>query len=381
MSLARRVEDRKVIVQKAQASYRPHKRPKIVLEEDEYIDGLSKVIRHNFFPGLEEFEEEEQGLSAQIYERPGSTQKRSSGNSRSHTPLTNSLKGPSDVALGPGSSIASGARRKDIGSGPDTNLTLECYQAKYTSEDNASFLDILDRTNLRTRERYAWHYNNNKVYSDNVERHELRIAAEREAEKLQVGWIDDRPAVREGWKVQPKNALMFQVDPSDAVETGHTSVKTISYSATRLPPEATYSESASNAILDVREEEEEDEPRVNGFTFIEEPDSPQLTAPTRTKEAHNPFKIAETPARDQLLERMTRNRRPLTASRTPHASMLGKGIATPKFKSSPILSPAAHRLLAGKGKSPGTAVRSDPFGAGDQLRDRLRTPHGRSKLK
>ena len=41
---------------------------------------------------------------------------------------------------------------------PDTNLSLDEFVAKYTSEDNASFNDIIDQARERLRSRYRWVY-------------------------------------------------------------------------------------------------------------------------------------------------------------------------------------------------------------------------------
>ena len=246
------------LIKRAQSSYKPHVRPKIVLEEDEYIDGLSNVIKHNFFPDLVNQDE----------------------------------KAPA--------------------------LSLERYQSKYTSEDNASFLDILDSHNLRTRASFAWHYNGNKVYSENVKHHDRRIAGEREQ-----GLLDDRPAVPDGWHVTPKNALMFDPDALDSSQQSQRS--NVKYAATRMPAEITYPAAV------VTEVDELAEPTVNGFTFVDE-DEP-TTTPKR-----NPFTIPATPARDELLDRLTRK-----PSRRPSTPILS-ALKTPKFKSSPRLSPAATRL-------------------------------------
>lgn len=38
----------------------------------------------------------------------------------------------------------------------DTSLSLDAFQAKYTSEDNSSFTEILDEENERRRQKHAW---------------------------------------------------------------------------------------------------------------------------------------------------------------------------------------------------------------------------------
>lgn len=44
----------------------------------------------------------------------------------------------------------------------DTSLSLDQFQARYTSEDNASFNEILEKMNLRKKEKYSWLYDQEK---------------------------------------------------------------------------------------------------------------------------------------------------------------------------------------------------------------------------
>jgi len=44
----------------------------------------------------------------------------------------------------------------------DTSLSLDQFQARYTSEDNASFMEIVERINAQKREKYRWLYEQGK---------------------------------------------------------------------------------------------------------------------------------------------------------------------------------------------------------------------------
>lgn len=388
MSLVKRDNEEeggaRALVKRAQSSYLPQKRPAVVLEEDEYIERLSKVIRRQFFPDLEQLEEAEGGI-AKVPERGDSqyvrdndaTPRTRPDKARAHTPdsYDSSRQEPGSLHRRPDRS----AKRKS------ETLSLEAFQSKYTSEDNAGFLEILDKQNLKNRAKYAWHYNNNKIYSENTERQESRLQLERAGRRTQVGWIDDRKAI-EGWRVEPKNSLMFEPDG----ETGLVSSEdhgvrrtTIKYGATRMPEilaseeDASVVDSGTTAVGDVGEYDDFEEPMVNGYTFVDEPDTPLVEPPrnpfpeSSREEAidmkPNPFKIADTPARDQILDRLvTKNRRSNTPTpRAPHHSGALTHTKTPKFKSSPVLSPAAQRML-------GSRISG--------LRDRLKTP-AKSKLR
>ena len=49
-------------------------------------------------------------------------------------------------------------------------MSLDNFQAKYTSEDNASFLDILSDENKKRKETYGWAYNAQKRVEEQRER-------------------------------------------------------------------------------------------------------------------------------------------------------------------------------------------------------------------
>ncbi|KLJ09070.1 hypothetical protein EMPG_15506 [Blastomyces silverae] len=42
-------------------------------------------------------------------------------------------------------------------------MSLSMFQTKYTSEDNESFYKVLDRQNVKKRQKYAWMWNGNKI--------------------------------------------------------------------------------------------------------------------------------------------------------------------------------------------------------------------------
>lgn len=62
---------------------------------------------------------------------------------------------PSESTLGIKSSTSGAAVGTD---NVDTSLTLDQFQARYTSEDNASFNEIVEKINARKKEKYSWIY-------------------------------------------------------------------------------------------------------------------------------------------------------------------------------------------------------------------------------
>ena len=145
----------------------------IVLEEDEYTSALSQIIARDFFPSLVgtdylESQKPPQGLS------DISTQQ---------TPLQlgdTPLMRPGETPCFPIHSDEGPARKKrkleKKYGGVDMDLSLDDFQARYTSEDNASFTSILSDENTQRKERYKWAY---------------------DAERRVIGWKEKETTARE----------------------------------------------------------------------------------------------------------------------------------------------------------------------------------------
>lgn len=141
----------------------------VVLDEDEYTEALSNIIARDFFPSLAQLDATNNYLSALESEDPvliqASVRKlsdlataatptpRYQGDNRtpyvnfpSDTPLRFSTRGDTDQPA---------AKKPKF----DTSLSLDQFQARYTSEDNASFTEILDDENRKRKERHAWAWN------------------------------------------------------------------------------------------------------------------------------------------------------------------------------------------------------------------------------
>ncbi len=81
--------------------------------------------------------------------------------------------------------------------GIDTTVSLGVFQAKYTSEDNESFYNLLDKQNLKRAEKYAWLWNGNKLPSkQQLKQKEIEGEAEPDEEshrrRLQEGPTRDQ---------------------------------------------------------------------------------------------------------------------------------------------------------------------------------------------
>ncbi|CAK7567411.1 MAG: hypothetical protein SEPTF4163_005375 [Sporothrix epigloea] len=274
-------------------------RPKTVLDEDSYTDGLSKIIARDFFPGLLESETQNEYLNALESKDPtwiGIAGKRLQEamtpgrrhRSRLQTPRHwNTLDGrPGDtpqsfagdtpasvISMSTTAPVDSAAASTATKTGPKLDISLGAFQAKYTSEDNESFYKLLDKQNQKRVEKHAWLWNGNKLPSkmqlkqkevqDRLLSSGLSLTdSGHKKDRLAIQDRDSRPAAPETWKEAPKNALMFQ--PDSQVEGQMESVaqkrqaeslaapKSIVYANTRLP---------GTTILSAQQQEQTDKSR------------------------------------------------------------------------------------------------------------------------
>jgi protein DGCR14 len=162
-----------------------------VLTEEEYVEALEKIIARDFFPLVSERlkqREQEQEILAGFHSQDPDVIERSvrhmehlasqdpAWSSRigrrnvqdtprygADTPSGRSIYGETPVALDPGRSSAAPLRY-------NSDLSLDTFQSQYTSEDNASFADIMEQENAARKTRYAWAYKAEHNASDKSQR-------------------------------------------------------------------------------------------------------------------------------------------------------------------------------------------------------------------
>ncbi|KAK2461826.1 hypothetical protein APHAL10511_006289 [Amanita phalloides] len=284
----------------------------IVLEEDEYTAALSQIIARDFFPSLVHLDATNNYLNALDSRDPhlihasirhledvastplASTSRHHPYETPSQTPFGYD---PSDTPLRTPRGEAPTKRTKF-----DTSLALDKFQAKFTSEDNSSFTQILDDENRKRKEKYGWAWQaqqrveaqRNRTIEAREKmliepppvtgvRERFTIEAPRPAALLTDGSEiakptendekgkemvlhtdveeatdvlaprkDTRPAGVDGWKFKVRNSLMFAPDadqspyhpPSNEVKPDP---KIIKYGNTRLPGQE-HSSSSSRGV-------------------------------------------------------------------------------------------------------------------------------------
>lgn len=173
-----------------------------VLEEDEYTEALSAIIARDFFPSLVHLDATNQYLTALESEDPvlinATVRRLTDLAAATPTPRAQNdgrtpyLNFPMDTPL-----RTPLHRHPSSGQPPtkkpkyDTSLSLDAFQARYTSEDNASFTEILDDENKKRKEKYAWAWN-----------------------------AEDRAAIRKGKELEMRDRMLIEAGASSSFGAG-----------------------------------------------------------------------------------------------------------------------------------------------------------------
>ncbi|KAL6705412.1 hypothetical protein ACN47E_007061 [Coniothyrium glycines] len=381
------------------------KRPLVVLDEDTYTSAVSHIIRRDFFPGLAEADAQREYLDAvdskdQAWIReagknltkimtPRSNKRREFANprrfdnSRGHTGST-----PREWSADTPVTVQS-SRILDLDDGlgtlvdVDLNLSLGAFQAKYTSEDQESFSQIIDKQNKKSFDENPWLREGNK-YASKQRLAQQKILGDRGVASDSQALVssrpsqnlDDRPAAPCAHKHTAFNSLMFNPESVEiwastrAQEAERASLappKNVQYNNTRFTaPEMKTSRPPSPTMSTVRdavagrprlnlsdiEYTGNETPRVNGYAFVD------ALAPEQVKEDEPPahlldqyalelgnratsFAIRESSAREKMHHRMVHQigvKRSKSSSNASMISRTGLGIftsETPRFLSAP----------------------------------------------
>ncbi|KIY45469.1 hypothetical protein FISHEDRAFT_67022 [Fistulina hepatica ATCC 64428] len=188
----------------------------IVLEEDEYTAALSHIIARDFFPSLTQIGATNDYLDALRSDNPQLIEASVRRLVETTPRATPRAFAPSDTPR-PAKRARYDSDNQPAGSFIDTSLSLDEFQARYTSEDNSSFTQIMDTENQRRRERWAWAWAaQHKVEARREEALELR---ERRLIEPAAG---SAPGVKEHMLIaQPTNAGLITDGKEQDSSTSH----------------------------------------------------------------------------------------------------------------------------------------------------------------
>ncbi|KAG0330044.1 DiGeorge syndrome critical region protein 14 [Dissophora globulifera] len=372
--------------------------PQQVLEEDEYIEALSKIIERDFFPDLAKLKRQHAYLDAvrmNDLERIEATARDITGNDtplgqrrlktpartpklsrtglpdQSWTPARVDISDATPTWQDHGRAQPQGSETTDtpIIDTPftssrheqdnldsekdkvDTTLSLDQFQARYTSEDNASFIDIVEKINASKREKYRWMYEQERksqklIEGDNQDQKLLRQSGESDGEeigglesqkqegsKLALMISDNRSATIPTWEYKAKNSLMYNPEGLGT----HLDERSIRASPKEIVHHNTSFQGRDLLVVNQAaaakinpspylKSNDSDTPKVAGYSFVsstpspsmsqmgEDPDmmtwgtiddEPLLISSGVSDSGPSPFKLPETPRRELIAQKLS----------------------------------------------------------------------------
>ncbi|RMZ74990.1 hypothetical protein DV737_g5536, partial [Chaetothyriales sp. CBS 132003] len=206
------------------------KRPASVLDEDDYTDALSDIIARDYFPGLQESRAQQEYLAA-LDSNDATWIAEAAQRLRSATATA-----PHRRQTDAGASTATGTPIKN-----EQDTPVSGFQSRYTSEDNASFNDVLDKQNATRRNKHAYLWTaDQRIPTKRLLLHRAKqqqlltqrahdeAAAKSDGRQLvpltSRSADDSRPAQPDTWRSQsPANTLMFS--PASVDQDGLTTLQ------------------------------------------------------------------------------------------------------------------------------------------------------------
>lgn len=371
--------------------------PKI-LDEDTYIEKMGEIIQRDFFPHLEKLQAQNQYLDAleqndvkrmrELYE------KYSSGRPATERPASPAtFETPIRKDDSEDINFASAKPSKDTPSKTETTdkdmenrVGLDTFLSFHTSEDNASFKEMMVEAERRRKLKYAW------LYEAEEKSNMLTV---NKSTTLAIKDKPDRKPVLDTWNYKNKNYIMYipdgvELTPDEKIDLAKRK-QSVTHENTRLrvnpfneqQNKETINELAKHQSkvndgkigVDGKEVVKNATPTINGYSFVATPsprpgecESPLMTwgeiegTPFRLDGGDTPllrtsqgpsFRMAEPPKREQIALQLAekagerhrdRKNKALEAAR--------KSLATPSPRSTidrlSTMSPAARRLATQK---------------------------------
>ncbi|XP_015677582.1 splicing factor ESS-2 homolog [Protobothrops mucrosquamatus] len=374
----------------------PQEAPKCrkrVLDEDAYIQSLEKIIQRDFFPDVEKLRGQKEYLEA---EESGDLEKMrqiaikfgsSLGKAARDTPapyVTPATFETPEVHPGDSSvlnkpkfttkSLDEGEAEEE--ENKDALPCLDKFLAKHTSEDNASFEQIMEVAKEKEKMKHSWLYEAEEEFA---QRHQEQLALPSMEEQQALG---SGKAGVETWEYKAKNSLMYYPPGVPEEEDVFKKPREVAHRNTRFLKDP-FSQAVSKTQLqqaaalnaqykqgkvgpDGKELIPQESPKVNGYGFVATPspapgvnDSPLMTwgeiegTPLRLESSdmdRTPgpaFKILEPGRRERLGLKMANEAAAKNRAKKQEAlRRVTENLAslTPKGLS-PAMSPALQRLV------------------------------------
>lgn len=302
----------------------PRKR---VLEEDEYLGRMARIIKRDFF-------------SSEQPSGSGETSSEYDGGLTNRTEYT--FQGSPGTDRTESSTRTTRSRRQAC------SLGLNDFLAKYTSEDNEYF-DKLQRKELRRhRSKYPWLYKEIKGQHNKQISDQLTVLSVQD----QAALGDDGQSKMIDWPHNPMNSLFYPPNITDKPSSSR-SQSTVNYKSNKyindpvfkLPVSPTETSSnvprissgsrfADKIGVDGKLLDGSETPSVNGYSFIPAPETPRAIVldDRKIKTETNKFYIPVDSPRDELAHRI-------------YQEKVAKNIRTPAKGCAPVTSetPSSRR--------------------------------------
>ncbi|XP_012136622.2 splicing factor ESS-2 homolog [Megachile rotundata] len=373
--------------------------PKI-LDEDTYIKRMGEIIQRDFFPHLDKLQAQNQYLDAleqndvkkmrEIYEKYSSGRpatERPASPATFETPMNKTESEDEQFKpTKPSEDAPANVTSKDNDK-MEIKTGLDAYLSTHTSEDNASFEEMMVEAEKKLKLKFAWLYE--------AEENSKALTNKADSDILAIENGNEKPNQLDSWAYKNKNYIMYVPDgveltPDERIDLAKKRQMVIHENTRlRINPfneqqnketinELAKSQSKANdgkIGVDGKEIVRNPTPRVNGFSFVATPsprpgecESPLMTwgqiegTPFRLDGGDTPllrtsqgpsFRMAEPPKREQLALQLAEKAGERHRDRKSKAlEAARKSLATPSPRSTidrlSTMSPAARRLATQK---------------------------------
>lgn len=391
--------DKAVVMFKKPVVPKTKKEKKIILNEETYLEEMSKIIERDFFPDLQKLKVQNEYLEAianndliklrQIFSKYNSKSPliREPSPATFETPLPSASLAP-DEPPSVRSTVSTASSSKSTKTLGDKH-SLDSFLHKYTSEDNDSFQEIIEAADRKLRQKFSVLYEAESTTKDSLSKSLALPAIESQfAQK-------EKPKELDMWTYKNKNYIMYipdgvKLSREEEIELANKRQE-IEHNNTRLKINPFNEQESKQAITEAAKSqakclpekigvdgkliEASLTPQVRGFNFVKSPspcpgvtDSPLFTwgeiegtpfrldggdTPMHPASAGPSFRITETSKRENLALQLAEKAAEQSRSKKAKAiEAARRNIGTPLVRNTidrlASMSPAARRLASSK---------------------------------